>query len=205
MFSMVATSVESPGLAEQPRRLRTWHERSLSSIQEVAPAVLAVFTAMVQKGYPAKELFGACLATEEALVNAIKHGNGGDPAKRVRLRFRIDAERMFIQVADEGSGFDRERVPDPLSAENRERPSGRGLFLMRSFMTWIRFNRRGNIVTLCKYRGFPPKALLRRGPEGARKEDSAHFRSDGPQMYAVPFSLDNRIVNQGLAGPDAAL
>lgn len=167
MFSILTKSVQSQGSAEQPSRLRSWHERSLSSTQEVAPAVLAVLAAMVKQGYPEKEIFGACLATEAALVNAVKHGNRGDPAKRVRLRYRVDANRVFVQVADEGSGFDRERVPDPLAVENLERPSGRGLLLMRSFMTWIRFNRRGNIVTLCKYRGFPPKALqLRRDPEG---------------------------------------
>jgi serine/threonine-protein kinase RsbW len=168
MLSILTKSATSQGSAEQSPHLQSWQERSLSSTQEVAPAVLAVLAAMVQNGYPEKEVFGACLATEEALVNALKHGNQSDPAKRVRMRFRVDAERVFVQVADEGNGFDRERVPDPQAADNLERPSGRGLLLMRSYMTWVRYNRRGNIVTLCKYRGFPPKALLRR--KGVRSE-----------------------------------
>jgi serine/threonine-protein kinase RsbW len=166
MCSIFRKPAELQGSAEQQPPHRGWHERSLSSTQEVAPAVLAILAAMVNQGYPEKEVFGTCLATEEAIVNALKHGNHNDPTKRVRVRYRVDAGRAFVQVADEGNGFDRERVPDPFAAENLQRPSGRGLLLMRSFMTWVRFNRRGNIVTLCKYRGFPPKGLLRRkGPE----------------------------------------
>jgi serine/threonine-protein kinase RsbW len=112
---------------------------------------------------------GTCLAREEAIVNALKHGNQSDPAKRVRVRYRVDAERVLVQVADDGMGFDLERVSDPLAAENLERSSGRGFLLMRSYMTWIRFNRRGNIVTLCKYRGLPRQGLLRRrGQEGQK-------------------------------------
>ena len=56
------------------------------------------------------------------------------------------------EVEDEGPGFDPGRVPDPTLPENPDRPGGRGLPLMRHFMTWVRFSRPGNRVTLCKYR-----------------------------------------------------
>lgn len=173
MFSMLSKSTELQGLVERQPRHRGWHEQSLFSPKDVAPAVLAVLAAMVNQGDPEKEVFGTSLATEEAIVNALKHGNQYDPAKCVRVRYRVDAERVFVQVADEGNGFDRERVPDPLAAENLERASGRGLLLMRSFMTWVRFNRRGNIVTLCNYRGFPPKGLVQRS-QHERKQDNRH-------------------------------
>ena len=173
MFSIRPTSAELPRSVERQPHHQGWHEQSLSSTEEVTSTVQAVLVAMVNQDYPKTELFGTCLATEEALVNALKHGNQSDPTKRVRVRYRVDAERVLVQVADEGRGFDRERVPDPLAAENLERPNGRGLFLMRSFMTWIRFNRRGNIVTLCKYRAIPPTGLpWRKEAEGQKVSEA---------------------------------
>jgi serine/threonine-protein kinase RsbW len=107
---------------------------------------------MAAAGYPEKDLFRLRLALEEALVNAVKHGNRGDPAKQVRVRYQVTRERTLAEVEDEGEGFDPGQVHDPLAPENLERPGGRGLLLMRSFMTWCRFHGRGNRVTLCKDR-----------------------------------------------------
>jgi serine/threonine-protein kinase RsbW len=107
---------------------------------------------MEQFAFPKKDLFGVRLAVEEALVNAVKHGNRGDPAKEARLRFHVNPEFALIEVEDEGAGFDPAQVPDPLAPENLERPSGRGLFLIRKYMTWMRHNERGNCVTMCKHR-----------------------------------------------------
>ena len=60
--------------------------------------------------------------------------------------------RDALELTDEGQGFDPYEVPNPADDVNRHRTSGRGLFLMRVYMTWIRFNKRGNRVTLCKRR-----------------------------------------------------
>src|SRR6187399_434211 len=95
-----------------------------------------------------KEIFGIRLALEEALVNAIKHGNQLDRAKKIRVAYRMLADRFEVQVTDEGRGFDPAEVPDPTEAENLERPCGRGLLLMRHYMTEVRYNSRGNTVTL---------------------------------------------------------
>ena len=59
-------------------------------------------------------------------------------------------DSVLAEVEDEGPGFKPEEVPDPLALENLERSSGRGLFLMRSYMTWVRHNERGNEVTMIR-------------------------------------------------------
>jgi serine/threonine-protein kinase RsbW len=97
-----------------------------------------------------RELFGIRLALEEALVNAIKHGNQMDRAKKVRIAYRVTPDRFDIHISDEGSGFDPEDVPDPTAFENLERPCGRGLWLMRHYMTEVAFTARGNAVQMSK-------------------------------------------------------
>jgi serine/threonine-protein kinase RsbW len=97
------------------------------------------------------------LALEEAVVNGLRHGNGGDSSKRVRVRYRVDAETLLVEVKDEGAGFDADAVPDATLPENLDRPGGRGLLLMRHFMTWVRYHGCGNRVTLCKRPTAPPR------------------------------------------------
>jgi serine/threonine-protein kinase RsbW len=98
------------------------------------------------------EVFGIRLAMEEALVNAIKHGNRLDAAKRVRVACKVSPERIWIEITDEGPGFKPEDVPDPTDPDRLECTSGRGLMLMRSFMTFVEFNEIGNRVTMEKAR-----------------------------------------------------
>jgi serine/threonine-protein kinase RsbW len=74
------------------------------------------------------------MAVHESMINAIWHGNKNDPAKRVRLQFRILPDRLEIRIRDQGSGFDVSGVPHPLEPENLLKISGRGIFLIRSFM-----------------------------------------------------------------------
>lgn len=92
--------------------------------------------------------FGIRLALEEALSNAFKHGNGDDPAKTVRLTCRIADDRIVLEVEDEGQGFDPSSVPDPTQEENVEIPAGRGLVLMRSFMSDVTIHPPGNRVEM---------------------------------------------------------
>ena len=103
-----------------------------------------------------RDIFSVHLAMEEALVNAIKHGNGLDRSKRVRVTCKMSPERVWIQVIDEGPGFELADVPDPTAAENLERPCGRGIMLMRSFMSRVEYNETGNAVVMEKQRGDPP-------------------------------------------------
>ena len=96
------------------------------------------------------DVFGVHLAFEEALVNAIKHGNGGDPRKQVHIRYAISPERAEIEITDEGPGFDPTTLPDPSDVSNLEKASGRGLMLIRMFMDEVSFNERGNEIRMVK-------------------------------------------------------
>ena len=78
------------------------------------------------------------VAVRESVINAIKHGNGGDERKRVHVEFtpleNEDPPGLAIRVRDEGSGFDPATLPDCVAPENLLKCSGRGIFLIRSFM-----------------------------------------------------------------------
>jgi serine/threonine-protein kinase RsbW len=100
--------------------------------------------------YSERDIFGIRLALEEALVNAIKHGNQMDRSKKVHIAYRVDGERFDIHISDEGPGFDPQDVPDPTDVENLERPCGRGLWLMRHYMSEVDFGKRGNTVRMSK-------------------------------------------------------
>jgi serine/threonine-protein kinase RsbW len=138
--------------ADQLDPYRCGYWESLSSPADALPILEIVVAEMAAAGYSERDRFGMRLALEEALVNAIRHGNRGDSARRVWVRFQVGTDRVLAEVEDEGQGFDPNRVPDPRNAENWECPSGRGLLLMRQYTTWLRYNRRGNCVTLCKER-----------------------------------------------------
>ncbi len=92
------------------------------------------------------------LAVREAVANAIVHGNGEDPDKRVEVSLKAEDDELVIQVADEGQGFDPDLLPDPRDPENLLRPNGRGIFYMRQCMDSIDydFQPAGTVVTMRK-------------------------------------------------------
>ena len=97
------------------------------------------------------DIFGIRLALEEALVNAIKHGNQMDRVQEGPHRLPRPRRRASrSHITDEGPGFDPGDVPDPTAVENLERPCGRGLMLMRHYMSEVSFNGRGNSVRMAK-------------------------------------------------------
>ena len=101
------------------------------------------------RGFDEKTVDAIRIALEEAIANAVRHGNrSGDGCIRVDYSFREDSFR--VRVTDQGSGFDPNLVPDPTLPENIHKPTGRGLLLMRHYMTEVRFNDRGNSVEMWK-------------------------------------------------------
>jgi serine/threonine-protein kinase RsbW len=96
------------------------------------------------------DVFSIKLALEEALINAIKHGNQMDRSKKVHISYRLLPDRFEVRISDEGGGFDPGDVPDPTAVENLERPCGRGLMLMRHYMTEVAFTGPGNCVSMSK-------------------------------------------------------
>lgn len=121
-------------------------------LSEVGRAEAFILRPAEEHGFAGADCFAIRLAIEEALANAIKHGNRMDPAKHVTLEFQIDADELRISIHDEGEGFDPEDVPDPTLDENLEKPHGRGVMLMRTYMTDVQFNESGTRVTMIKRR-----------------------------------------------------
>ena len=101
-------------------------------------------------GWSASDKFGIHLAAEEAIVNAILHGNRLDPSKKVHVVCEVSGDLFRIDIADEGAGFDPALIPDCTADDRLAVPSGRGVMLMRSFMTRIEYNAKGNRVVLEK-------------------------------------------------------
>ena len=100
--------------------------------------------------YPDDCLFAVRLALEEALANAIKHGNRLDPKKTVNIKFSVNPDEVHIIITDQGQGFDPAAVPDPTTDEHLEDPSGRGITLMHAYMDEVVYNSRGNEVRMLK-------------------------------------------------------
>lgn len=101
-------------------------------------------------GYNQNIAFAVKLALEEALTNAFRHGNKCDPTKHIRIRYLVTAERIDIEVCDEGEGFEPGTVPDPTLPEYIDRPHGRGIMLMRAYLDEVSYARNGTAVRLVK-------------------------------------------------------
>ena len=108
------------------------------------------------------------VAVRESVINAIKHGNCGDDAKRVHVEFapmnRAGTPGLAVRVRDEGLGFDPAVIPDPLAPDNLLKSSGRGIFLIRSFMDEValRHAPEGGMEVLMVKRAVPSADCSRR-------------------------------------------
>ena len=92
------------------------------------------------------------LAAIEAGTNAIKHGNQEDLHKRAIALFSLDDDKLTIIIEDEGDGFTRKEVADPLDPENLLKSSGRGIFLMEAYMDTVTYEANGTIIKMVKYK-----------------------------------------------------
>lgn len=110
-----------------------------------------ILKACEEHHFPEQDLFAIKLALEEAMVNACKHGNCMDPCKHVKVKYRVTDQRADVAIEDEGKGFDCTELPDPTREENLEMTHGRGILLMRAYMSSVVFNPAGNKVTLTKF------------------------------------------------------
>jgi len=109
-----------------------------------------ILNAIEARGYRSEAAFAIRLSLEEAITSALKHGNKGDRSKRLVLRYTVDDEKAVICVADEGTGFDPQCVPDPTAPGRLSMPNGRGIMLMRAYMDEVEYTGRGNEVRLVK-------------------------------------------------------
>ncbi len=100
-------------------------------------------------GYGNSAIFAVRLAIEEAITNAFEHGHEGlSDDLTVNVEYRVTASSIEIAIEDQGPGFVPERLPDPTLLENLAKPSGRGVMLMKAYMSEVLFNDRGNRVKM---------------------------------------------------------
>ena len=106
-----------------------------------------------EDGLDEDERFRVTMAVREAAVNAVLHGNDYDPAKQITASFENNGRSLIFTIADQGKGVDPETLPDPLAPENLLRGTGRGIFLIRSFMDEVHFRQLqpGTELTLVKH------------------------------------------------------
>jgi len=123
-----------------------------SRLAEMRKTYRRILTEVRNLGYSCDDIFAIHLAVEEALVNAVKHGNRKDPEKSVSVEYSITPEKFEISVADQGKGFNPKDVPDPRDEKNLYNASGRGVLLMQSYMDIVEYNESGNCVHMVKYR-----------------------------------------------------
>lgn len=137
---------------QQSSRITYTLESSLDSVNKVEETA----EQMAKKaGVDEDELFKITMAVREAAVNAVLHGNSYDPEKRITASFENTGDSLIIRIADQGKGIDPADLPDPLAPENLLRGSGRGIFLIRSFMDEVHFKQLnpGTELTLIKNLG----------------------------------------------------
>jgi serine/threonine-protein kinase RsbW len=127
-----------------------------SRLGEHLPFLEEVLGAVERLGWGGRDHFGVQMVLEEALTNAIRHGNRNDPARLVRAQARASEEKFFLSVEDEGDGYVPTAVPDCTSDENLERFGGRGMLLIHAYMEKVSFNDRGNRITMETHRGYRP-------------------------------------------------
>jgi len=135
---LMADTGSTSRIAVELHHERTQIERASDSILEAAERV----------GYSKASRFAIRLAFEEAVTNAFHHGHAERPGEVIRVECTVTPESVWIAVEDQGPGFRPEEVPDPTLDENLSLPSGRGLMLIRTYMTEVRHNDRGNRVEM---------------------------------------------------------
>ncbi|GHT34126.1 hypothetical protein FACS189427_00880 [Planctomycetales bacterium] len=125
-----------------------WSKKiSFAGNMDTAHSLIDEITAQMESaGWEMKETFAANMAFEEALINAVQHGNHSDPEKQVHLTCCLNSKLVYARIEDEGEGFDPKAVPDPTDEDNLMTASGRGVLLIRNFVSRSKWNDKGNVL-----------------------------------------------------------
>ena len=114
-----------------------------------------IISLMEKHEYSMRDIFAMRLSLEEAITNAIRHGNKLSPDKKVSVYAAISDEKLRVEVLDEGEGFDPDDVPDPTADDFIERSTGRGLLLMRAYLNFFEYSEGGRKITMERERNSP--------------------------------------------------
>jgi len=131
----------------QPHRLHRSLPSTLYAYHELVQEILC---ALDEHGWSKEDLFGVHMALEESISNAVRHGNKEDPAKQVHVDCEITQQRFWAKVCDEGPGYDPKQVPDCCSKQNLKAAGGRGLKLIRAYMTSVKHSDCGRCLEMEK-------------------------------------------------------
>lgn len=112
--------------------------------------ITQIIAKVSEMGWDDGDIFKIHMALEEAIMNAIKHGNELDASKEVSVDVTVEQDWFYADIKDEGQGFEREDVPDPTLEQNLLKESGRGLMLIEKFMSSVEYVGCGNRVKMSK-------------------------------------------------------
>ncbi len=117
------------------------YEKEISSDPELLPELEEFVIELAKQNHVSEDkLNGLALSFSEAASNCVVHGNKLDKSKKVKITIRINDTKMTITIKDEGKGFNPSTVPDPTKPENILKDNGRGIHIMRSFLSDLRYN-----------------------------------------------------------------
>ena len=129
-------------LAENQKLLIPSKSENLVLVEKLADDVCDLFDIK-------EEIYGHILvALTEAVNNALQHGNKANPDKHIEVTFKVKDDTLFFTVKDQGPGFDPNTLPDPTDPQNIEKPTGRGIFLMKHLCDAVTFEEKGTKVIL---------------------------------------------------------
>ncbi len=152
-------------MADSPSKptVKTW---DIPSALPVAREVVEeVAQSLAAADWPEEGVFAVRMGLDEAVANAVKHGNRGDESKRVGVEMRLYPDSIELKVRDQGEGFNPASVPDPTCCDFIERPHGRGVMLIHVYMNEVHYAPKGNEVTMVRLRaGGPPEKGGHPGP-----------------------------------------
>ncbi|MBO6514002.1 MAG: ATP-binding protein [Phycisphaerales bacterium] len=117
--------------------------------EKISALIDQILDQAVQAGLKDAAIFAVRLAIEEAITNAFVHGHEhvpGDPP--IRVEYKVLEREIQIAIEDHGPGFVPTEVPDPTLMENLSKPFGRGVMLMKAYMTEVMYNAKGNRVKM---------------------------------------------------------
>lgn len=120
------------------------HER-----EQIHALIEEIINRATEAGFSSSSTYAIRLALVEGITNAFEHGHEtiqNDPP--IRVEYRITPEVVEVAIEDQGPGFEPEKLPDPTLEENLSNPRGRGVMLMRAYMSEVVYNEVGNRVKL---------------------------------------------------------
>jgi len=125
-------------LAEASRTVEQVLDSTLESVDQAERVTLDLAR---ESGFGEEDLDRIGMSVRECVVNAVVHGNRYNINKKVQLSILRTPQRFTVRIADQGDGFDPAALPDPVAGDNLLRQSGRGIFLMKTFMDDVQVRR----------------------------------------------------------------